>query len=62
MQYLATGKMIGSGKKFGGLYHISSSLIKPSAYQVFQSYDLWHLRLSHPSFFRFKFLVDQLAH
>ena len=34
MQDLATGKMIGSGEQFGGLYHISSSPIKSSANQV----------------------------
>ena len=34
MQDLTTGKMIGSGKQFGGLYHISSSSIKYSTHQV----------------------------
>ena len=52
--------MIGSSKQFGGLYHISSSPIKSSVNQVFQSYDFWHLRLGHPSFSHFKFLADQL--
>ena len=60
MQDLATGKMIGSGKQFGGLYHISLSPIKYSANQVSQSSHLWHLRLGHPSPSRFKFLADQL--
>ena len=60
MQDLATGKMIGSSKQFGGHYHISSSPIKSSAHQVSQSFDLWHLHLGHPSFSRFKFLADQL--
>ena len=34
MQDMATGKMIGLGKQFEGLYHISSSPIKSSANQV----------------------------
>ena len=60
MQDLTMGKMIRSGKKFGGLYHISLSPIKPSANEVSQSSDLWHLGLGHPSFSLFKFLADQL--
>ena len=60
MQDLATGKMIGSSKQFGGLYHISSSPIKSSTNQVSQSSDLWHLCLDHPSSSRFKFLADPL--
>ena len=60
MQDLTTGKMIDSSKKFGGLYHISSSSIKSSAHQVSQSSDLYHLRLGHSSFSRFNFLVYEL--
>jgi len=60
MQDLATERMIGSGKQFGGLYHISPSPIKSSAQQVSQSSNLWHLCLGHPSFSRFKFLAEQL--
>ena len=47
MHDLAAEKMFGSGKQFGGLYHISSSPIKSSAHQISQPSDLWHLRLGH---------------
>jgi len=52
--------MIGLGKLFEGLYHISPSPIKSLAHQVSQSSDLWHLRLGHHSISRFKVLAEQL--
>lgn len=60
LQDLTTGKMIGSGKQHGGLYYMMPNSISPASFQVSNSPDIWHSRLGHLSFSRFKLLFSSL--
>ena len=65
LQDLMTGKMIGSGKQHGGLYHMIPNSRSPDhpihSFQASQSPDLWHMRLGHPSHSRFKTISPLLS-
>ena len=60
MQDLVTVKMIGSGKQFGSLYHISSSSIKSYRHQGISISRFVAFTSRSFYFSRFKFLVDKL--
>lgn len=49
LQDLDTGKMIGSGKQYDGLYYMSPSPKTLVSCQVSHLSNLWHMRLGHPS-------------
>jgi len=52
LQDLATGRMIGSGKQYAGLYYMSPLQNQARTSQVSADPDLWHKRLRHPSLAR----------
>ena len=61
LQDLATGKMIGTGKQCGGFYYMSLLQRTPTSHQVSQPFNLWHMRLRHPSPSRLKLVSSLLS-
>ncbi|KAL5753491.1 hypothetical protein ACOSP7_021711 [Xanthoceras sorbifolium] len=53
-QDLATGKMIDSGKQYGGLYYMPPLQRMSICHQISHPSNLWHMRLGHPSPSRLK--------